>query len=79
MRTTIRMPDHLLRAAKKQAAELEISLTSFIEEAVQEKLYRYHAEQLPGERFELITFKGEGTLPHVDLDNSADLLDRMES
>ncbi|MBI9105081.1 MAG: hypothetical protein JEY99_21885 [Spirochaetales bacterium] len=42
MRTTIRMKDSLLHEAKIQAAEQSISLTAFIEDAVEHKLHPGH-------------------------------------
>lgn len=80
MRTTIRMQDQLLREAKKRAAQQRKSLTAFIEEAVREKLLntggKDAAESAP--TYELLTFKGEGTRPGIDLDNSASLYDVMD-
>jgi hypothetical protein len=38
MQTTLRLDDELYRQAKARAAELGISLTKFLEEALQERL-----------------------------------------
>ncbi|MDY7028391.1 MAG: ribbon-helix-helix protein, CopG family [Spirochaetota bacterium] len=80
MRTTIRMQDQLLREAKKRAAQQNRSLTAFIEEAVREKLLNTAGEEAaePSPAYRLITFKGEGTRPGIDLDNSASLYDAMD-
>ena len=78
MRTTIRIDDQLLKKAKQLAARSGKSLTAIIEDALRESL----ARQEPSNRREpvhLITFEGEGLLPGVDLDDSASLLDLMES
>jgi hypothetical protein len=74
------MQDHLLREAKKRALYEQKSLTAFIEEAVREKLNYSAGRSTPKatEHFELLTFRGEGTLPGVDLDNSAALRDLMD-
>lgn len=77
MRTTIRLPDELLREAKKAAADSGMSLTQLIEEAVRTMLTR-RLETKDRPRVRLVTFSGEGVQPGVDLDDSAALLDRMD-
>ena len=77
MRTTIRLNDQLLREAKRAAADSGRTLTALIEDALRENLARRKAEP-PREWTDLPTFPGE-LLPGVDLDNSAALLDLMES
>jgi hypothetical protein len=77
MRTTVRLPDDLLRRAKKRAAERGQTLTSLIEEGLKVVL----AEPKPGRRpkVELPIFPASGgTLPGVDLTNSAELEDIMD-
>ena len=78
MRTTIRIDEDLLREAKQLAARTGKSLTSIIEDALRESLSR---QQDSGQRepVRLVTFSGKGLLPGVDLDDSAALLDVMES
>jgi predicted transcriptional regulator len=77
MRTTIRMDDDLLAAAKAEAATSSQSLTAFIEEAVRRHLAaRRTAQESPTP--ELPIFAGDGLLPGVDVDDSAALLDVME-
>lgn len=78
MRTTIRIDDQLLREAKQLAARSGKSLTSIIEDALRETLSRQRGL---GQRepIRLITVGGSGLLPGVDLDDSAALLDVMES
>ncbi len=77
-RTTIRLEESLLKAAKRAAADSGRTLTAVIEDAVRESLARRHA---PGPRrtVRLPTFRGRGTLPGVDLDDSAALIERMEA
>lgn len=64
MRTTIQMDPHLLKAAKKYAAEHRRTLTSLIEDAIREVLARSHgakpAVNLP------ISTRGGGLQPGVD-------------
>jgi hypothetical protein len=78
MRTTIRLDEHLLAEAKKYAAESGRTLTSVIEDALRETLTRRraHVERKP---LRLKTVKGDGVRPGVDLDDTASLLDLMES
>jgi hypothetical protein len=78
MRTTIRMDDDLLEAAKAAAAGAGQTLTRFIEDSVRRQLAIQHdiesstPESLP-------MFNGDGLLPGVDLDNNATLLELMGS
>ena len=77
MRTTIRIDDHLLKEAKKAAMASNLTLTALIEIALKEKLMK---QKTPKEKksINLVTFKGQGIHPGVDLDDSASLLDLME-
>ena len=77
MRTTIRLDDHLLREAKQYAARTGRSLTAVIEGALREVLTRRKTRPKTA-RVNLPTFRGNGLLPGVDLDDSASLLDVME-
>jgi hypothetical protein len=77
-RTTIRLPEPLLGDAKKLAAETGRTLTSVIEDALREALARRRPAK-PESKVKFTTFTGKGLLPGVDLDNSAALLDLMES
>lgn len=78
MRTTVRLDQHLLAQAKKRAAETGRTLTSVLEEALRESLQRRTraSRRAP---VKLRTVKGSGVHPGVDLDDSASLLDTMES
>jgi hypothetical protein len=77
MRTTIRLDDDLLTAAKRHAIETGRTLTAVIEDALRRALapHRGAADRrvkLPVGR------KGSKLQPGVDLDDSAGLLDLME-
>jgi hypothetical protein len=77
MRTTIRLDDDLLTAAKRHAIETGRTLTAVIEDALRQALapHRGTADRrvkLPVGR------KGSKLQPGVDLDDSAGLLDLME-
>jgi hypothetical protein len=75
MRTTVRLDDSLLRRAKEEAARRGVTLTSLIESGLRlilarpEKRASRRPVELP------VCREGGGTLPGVDLDDSATLLD----
>ncbi|MGH2728620.1 MAG: DUF6364 family protein [Actinomycetota bacterium] len=77
MRTTVRLDDDLLARAKAYAARGGTSLTRVIEDALRVLLERAEAPR-QSRPFKMVTFKGNGVQPGVDLDDSAALLDRME-
>ncbi|MFZ5875251.1 MAG: type II toxin-antitoxin system VapB family antitoxin [Nitrospirota bacterium] len=78
MRTTIRLNDRLLQEAKQLAARSGRTLTSVIEEALRALLARprHPAKRA---RVRLTTVTGRGPAAGVDLDDTAGLLDLMES
>ena len=78
MRTTIRLDERLLAAAKKHAAETGRTLTAVLEQALRETLSRrvVASKRKP---IRLKTMKGNGIQPGVDLDDTSALLDLMES
>lgn len=78
MRTTIRMDPHLLTAAKKRAAASGTTLTAVLEQALRELLARRELTAT-ARPLRLKTFKGNGLRAGVDLDDSAALLDLMDS
>ncbi|MEN8237664.1 MAG: CopG family transcriptional regulator [Actinomycetota bacterium] len=78
MRTTIRMNDELLNACKAAAASSGQTMTAFIEEAIRRQLImRDTVKQTTPSGVPV--FAGDGTLPGVDLDDSAALRDLMEN
>jgi hypothetical protein len=78
MRTTVRLDDALLQAAKKEAARRGETLTSLIERGLRLVLARPERRS-PRRRVEIpVCREGGGTLPGVDLDDSAALLDIIE-
>ena len=78
MRTTVRLDEALLARARKEAARRQTTLTSLIEQGLELVLRRpmksvtHRPVVLPECR------AGGGTLPGVDLNDSARLIDRME-
>lgn len=77
MRTTVRLDERLLAEAKKRAAETGRTLTAVLEDALRETLARRPVRGKKAIR--LKTVKGDGLRPGVDLDDSAALLDLIES
>ena len=77
-RTTIRLDDQLLAQAKQLAAKTNRSLTAVIEDALRLSL-GLQRKGRKRERVRLVTFKGKGVMPGVDLDDTAGLLDLMEA
>jgi hypothetical protein len=76
MRTTVRLDDDLLAAAKQRAAADHTTLTSLIEDSLRRTLASRPAK--PGERFKLRPFGDAATLPGVDVDDSAALRELMD-
>ena len=72
------MEDELLRRAKEIAAQRDTTLTAILEQALREWLDRQRRRR-QGRRADLpISRARGGLLPGVNLDDTADLLDRME-
>jgi len=78
MRTTVRLDDHLLAEAKKIAAESGRTLASVLEDALREALARRTVREKRA-RVRLKTVGGDGIRSGVDLDDTAALLDLIES
>jgi len=78
MRTTVRLDDRLLEQARKEAARQGKTLTSLIDEALRQTLAQ-SGHRAPKKRVRFpVSREGGGTLPGVDLNDSASLLDIME-
>jgi hypothetical protein len=77
MRTTLRIDDHLVREAKKLAVRTRLTLGEVVEEGLRILLAHKRAHR-PEKKIPLVTFKGGGLRPGIDLDDSASLLDVME-
>ena len=76
MRTTVDIPDALLREAKRRAAQDGKTLGQVVEDALRSSFQRLDAAApVP---VALPTYGEGGLLPGVDLDDSASLLDVME-
>jgi hypothetical protein len=77
MRTTLAIDDSILEEARKQALARHVSLAKYIESAVREKLAEDSGEAPPPYR-PLQTFRGSGTQPGIDLNDSAHLIEIMD-
>jgi len=78
MRTTVRLDDALMKRAKREAAKRGETFTSLIEKGL--RLVMAQSAQPARKRTVRLPVcrAGGGTLPGVDLANTADLLDIME-
>ena len=78
VRTTIRLDDDLFREVKTAAAASGQSLTRFVADTLRSRL-RGEGNAATRERPGIPVFVGDGLQPGVDLDDSAALLEIMES
>lgn len=78
MRTTVRLDSQLLADAKKLAAATGRTLTAVIEEALRTAVAP-RRQPRQRDRVRLTVVDGHGVQPGVDLDDSAALLDVMDS
>lgn len=76
-RTTIRLDDSLFDQAKREAARRGETLTALIEKGLRLTISPFHRTRRPRVRLP-VSSAGGGTLPGVDLGDSAALLDIME-
>ncbi len=72
MRTTISLDDRLAEQVKRRAARRGMSVSAFIARTLDDALKR--PEPRPPIPFRLVTVKGEGLQPGVDLDRPNDLV-----
>lgn len=78
MRTTVRLDPALLDRAKKAAQQRNMTLTALLEQGLQLALAQRSGD-LRGKRISIPVCSAQGgTLPGIDLDDSAALLDVME-
>lgn len=76
MRTTVRLNDDLLTAAKQHAAAEHTTLTALIEDSLRQALAQ--RPSAGGRHFELYPFGDARTRVGVDLNDSAALRDLMD-
>ena len=78
LRTTVRLEESLLEQAKVVAAQQNKTLTSLIEEGLY-RVIKDAQNPVPRKKVVLpVSTRSGGTLPGVDISNSAELLDIME-
>jgi hypothetical protein len=75
MRTTVRLPESLLGAAKRHAVQTGRTRTQLIEDGVRAELQRGSGPKRVAES--LPTYRGKGLRPGVDLTDSRSLEDFM--
>ncbi|HYW30173.1 MAG TPA: ribbon-helix-helix domain-containing protein [Gemmatimonas sp.] len=76
MRTTVRLPDELMRAAKRRAQQTGRTLTQLLEDALRAELQRSsRAHRVPEP---LPVYGGNGLQPGVDL-SDGDALEELMS
>ena len=78
MRTTVDINDELLTELKRVAAETHRSLKDLIEDAIRASLAPRRAPDDEASTRRIVTFRGNGVRPGVNLDNMRELLDIME-
>lgn len=78
MRTTVRLPDDLYGQVRAAALAADLTVTSFIEDALRAALLRRAQRAAPGDRYRVDVFEGTGVVPGVDLADGAALLDIMD-
>lgn len=76
-RTTIRLPDSVMRRAKKLAAASGRTFAAVVEDALEAALSQGKRPP-PKKRIKLGTFRGDGLRAGVNLDRSGDLRDVMD-
>jgi hypothetical protein len=77
MRTTVRLEASLMSKARREAARRGVTLTSLIEQGLRMVL-RKPSRRPDTNRVSLPVSRAKGgVLPGIDLNDSADLLDRM--
>ena len=77
MRTTIRLSDEVFQSAKQHALSTKRTMTQLIQDAVLLLIEQERSASSP-RTVALPTFKGDGTLTGIDINNNAALRERME-
>jgi Arc/MetJ family transcription regulator len=78
MRTTVNIDDALLAEVRQRAASERRNIGAVINDALRENLARRQARPTPSGRESLVTFRGNGVRPGVNLDCTSELLDIMD-
>lgn len=78
MKTTLNLDDHLLREAKKRAAERGTTLTKIVEEALRDALSSDEIGDEIGDEGEVRWVVVDGGPPRVDIDDRNALYEFLE-
>ena len=78
MRTTVRLDEGLLEQARREAARRGVTLTALIEQGLRMALRRPRPASRAARVQLPVSRATGGVLPGIDLNDSADLLDRMD-
>lgn len=78
MRTTVNIDDALLAEAKERAIREGRSVGAVINDALREYMARRRAGSAPVRKEPVLTFRGNGVRPGVNLDCMSELLDIMD-
>jgi hypothetical protein len=78
VRTTVNIDDEVLERAKALAQARQLTLGEVISDGLRTLLYS-NSEEQKDKNIRLVTFRGNGTCPGVDLDSNDSLLNTMES
>jgi len=78
MRTTVRLDDSLLNEAKREAQRRNTTLTALIEQGLRLMLRRNPEPARKGRIRLPISRATGGTVPGIDLDDTASVMDRMD-
>lgn len=73
LRTTVRLPEDLLRRAKREAAAEGRSLTALIEDGLRRVLEDRQPVHRAGRKFPRVSTASGGLMPGIDLNDSAAL------
>ena len=75
MRTTLNIDNQILAMAKHRAIEKGVTLTHIVEDALRDA---FSKKEENNANIHLLTVKGPGVKPGIDLDHASSLLDIME-
>lgn len=73
MRTTVKLPDSLLKTAKSQASKQGLSLSSYIEHLLRQSLTGKQTKKRNAP-LKLLTVKGQMLNPDLNLDRTSEIL-----
>lgn len=73
MRTTVKLPDSLLKTARNQASKQGLTLSSYIEHLLRQSLNGKRAKKRSAP-LKLLTIKGQILNPGLNLDRTSEIL-----